>query len=96
MIEAIMLNPLHASYYVNRASIYGSLSLYEKVVDDCTKAIELRSDDPIPYLTRGRALYKLRSFTKAKSDLEKSLQLGVKNKKRVKWLIKQCKKNIRK
>ncbi|BBM83327.1 protein kinase domain-containing protein [Candidatus Uabimicrobium amorphum] len=94
--RAIALDSTNATFFISRAGVYSALSLYEKVVADCNRASKLNKNDPLIYAKRGRAFYLLRSFAKAKSDLQRSLELGIDNKQQVKWLIRQCNKNIKK
>lgn len=57
-----------AIYYQNRAACYEALGNYEKVLEDCTQAINLKKTYIKAYLRRAKAYEKLEDYDKALVD----------------------------
>ena len=57
--------------YVEKANIYNTQKKYKKVVQEYSKAIEIRPDEPQLYFDRSVALFELGNTTKAKEDFAK-------------------------
>ena len=54
--QAIALEPEEAAYYGNRAAAAMMLLLYDQVVEDCDRAIQLNPDNAKMYFRKGKAL----------------------------------------
>ncbi|MBX9889546.1 MAG: tetratricopeptide repeat protein [Flavobacteriaceae bacterium] len=63
--------------YNNRANLYQEMKDYKKALLDADKAIEIKDDYDIGYLTRSEIYMKLGNEKKACQDLKKALKLGV-------------------
>lgn len=66
-----ILNPA----YGYRAGVYLKLKQYQNVIDDCTKAIEIKPDYGGGYINRGMAKQKLGDFKGALVDYSKAIEL---------------------
>lgn len=67
-LESSIKNEDLAIFYQNRAACYEAIGQNEKVIEDCTKAIELRSTYSKAYSRRARAYEKLEDFDRAMVD----------------------------
>ncbi len=66
--------------YLNLGACYLKRDKYNQVVDYCTKALELESNNVKGLFRRGQAYTKLHEYKKAKEDLGKARQLETNNK----------------
>ena len=71
--------PPDFSFFQKRANdnlVKGEFTL---ALADYNKAVELKADDPVAFLNRGRTHYNLKSFDKAIADYDKSIDLNPKD-----------------
>ena len=73
--------PLNFSYYQSRADLNLGKGEYALALPDYDKAVELKADDSIAFLNRGRAHYNLNAFDKAVADYDKAIALDPKGSK---------------
>lgn len=59
--------------YVNRAFAYHELGETQKAIDDCTKAIEIKSDYALAYISRANNYLALDNADKAMNDCERAI-----------------------
>lgn len=75
--EAIELNPNNALAYYGRAYAYDELKDYQKVIEDCTKAVQFNSTRLVDaYNNRGEAYRKSGIYAKAIDDYNKAIELN--------------------
>ena len=65
-----------ANIYANRAAVNRQLYLSDKVVEDCTKAIELVPTHVKAYIRRGQAYESLEKYEKALEDFQIASKYG--------------------
>jgi tetratricopeptide (TPR) repeat protein len=81
--KAIELDESNFKAYTNRANMYLKLGEIQRVVSDCTKAIELMSgvgkESCEPYYNRGLAYANMGEVNKALNDFNKTIELAPEN-----------------
>ena len=73
--------PPDFSFYRTRADANLSKGEFSSALADYDKAVELKADDAVAFLNRGRTYYNLKSFDKAGADFDKSIELDPKGSK---------------
>ena len=70
--------PPDASFYQRRADANLGKGEFTLALADYNKAVELKADDAVAFLNRGKVYYNLKSFDKAVSDYDRSIELNPK------------------
>lgn len=70
--------PPDFSFFQKRADANLGKGEYTLALADYNKAVELKADDAVAFLNRGRTHYNLKSFDKAVADYDKSIELDPK------------------
>lgn len=70
--------PPDAAFFQKRADTNLGKGEFALAVADYNKAVELKADDPVSFLNRGKAHYNLKSFDKSISDYDRSITLNPK------------------
>ena len=70
--------PPDFSFFQKRADANLGKGEYTLALADYNRAVELKSDDAVAFLNRGRTHYNLKSFDKAVADYDKSIELDPK------------------
>lgn len=70
--------PPDASFYQKRAETNAGKGEFDSALADYTKAVEMKKDDPMLYVGRGRTLYNLRSYDLSVKDYDKAIELSPK------------------
>lgn len=73
--------PPDFSFYQTRADINLGKGEYTLALADYDRAVELKADDAIAFLNRGKTHYNLKAFDKAGSDYDKAIELDPKDSK---------------
>lgn len=68
--------PPDASFFQKRADANLGKGEFALALADYDKAVELKTDDPVAFLNRGKAHYNLKSFDKSISDYDRSITLN--------------------
>jgi tetratricopeptide (TPR) repeat protein len=76
MNKAIYLDGKYAGDFVNRSSIYLEKKEYQLVINDATRALQLREENNVVYYNRGVALAELGHKDEACEDLKKAMEKG--------------------
>lgn len=71
--------PPDFNYYKTRADGSFNKGEYSLALADYDKAVALRTDSPIAFLSRGRTYYNLKEYEKAGADFDKSIELDPKD-----------------
>lgn len=70
--------PPDFSFFIKRADSNLGKGEYSLALPDYNKAVELKADDAVAFLNRGKTHYNLKSFDKAVADFDKSIELDPK------------------
>ena len=73
--------PPDFSFYQTRADANLNKGEFTLAVADYDKAVELKADDAVAFLNRGRAHYSLKAFDKAGADYDKAIEIDPKGSK---------------
>lgn len=73
--------PPDFTFYQTRADLNLGKGEYTLALADYDKAVELKADDAIAFLNRGKTHYNLKAFDKAGADYDKSIELDPKGSK---------------
>lgn len=73
--------PPDFSFYQTRADVNLGKGEYTLALADYDRAVELKADDAIAFLNRGKTHYNLKAFDKAGSDYNKAIELDPKGSK---------------
>ena len=65
-----------ADTYYNRGTAYSTIGKYDRAIEDLTKAIELRPNDPGAYYNRGGTYNDKKMYELAITDLNKAIKLS--------------------
>lgn len=74
--DLIFNNKNKADFYIGRAECYLELNKLARAKSDLQKAIELKSEDPVLYILRGRLNLKQFDKFSASQDFQKAQKLG--------------------
>ena len=77
--QSIKLNPIESTTYCNRALAFIKIKQFEKGMQDCNKAIEIKSDYSKAFYRRSQCLIGLNRFPEAYKDLIYLLKESPKN-----------------
>ena len=71
--------PPDFSFYQERADQSSGRGEFTSAVNDYNKSLELKADNPIAYVNRGKAHYNLRSYDLSVKDFDKAVELNPKD-----------------
>lgn len=71
--------PPDFSFYQARADQSAGRGEFTAAVTDYNKALELKADNPVAYVNRGKALYNLKSYELSVKDFDKAVELNPKD-----------------
>jgi len=70
--------PPDFSYFARRAEASAGKGELDAALTDFNKAVEMKTDDPTLYVSRGRTLYGLKSYDLSVKDFDKAIELSPK------------------
>lgn len=88
--QVIKVNPKQAELYLKRAEVYYLDGKLSKGINDINQSIELRNDDPLAYVIRGRLRFAQYDKLSARKDFIYAKELGFRDPVLDEW-IKKCK-----
>ena len=71
--------PPDFSFYQTRADQSAGRGEFGAAVNDYNKALELKADNPVAYMSRGKAHYNLKSYELSVKDFDKAVELNPKD-----------------
>ena len=71
--------PPDFSFYQARADQSAGRGEFSAALNDYNKSLEMKADNPVAYMSRGKALYNLKSYELSVKDFDKAVELNPKD-----------------